>query len=127
MSEFLISCIEKNLLLIKPFRIKTVDSFFSIDLKQLKRLITIIRNNEISNGKIDYSISKSSKKNLNGRRSLYVVKDIKKGEIIDKKNIKSIRPCYGIHPKYIERFLGKKSLKSIKSGKRLTWSLIKKI
>lgn len=112
---------------IKPFGVKTVDSFFSIDLKQLKQLITIIRNNEISNGKIDYSISKSSKKNLNGRRSLYVVKDIKKGEIIDKKNIKSIRPCYGIHPKYIEKFLGKKSLKSIKSGKRLTWSLIKKI
>ena len=111
---------------IKPYNVNTVDSFFSINLKELKELIRRIRNNEISNGKINYNISKSSKKNLNGRRSLYVVKDIKRGEIINKDNVKSIRPCYGIHPKYLDKFLGKKSLKTIKSGSRLKWSLIKK-
>ena len=111
---------------VKPYGVNSVDSFFSINLKELKELIKRIRNNEISNGKINYNISKSSKKNLNGRRSLYVVKDIKRGEIINKDNIKSIRPCYGIHPKYLDKFLGKKSLKTIKSGSRLKWSLIKK-
>ena len=118
------SMIEKH---IKPSGIKTVDSFFSISLNKLMKMITIIRNNEISNGNIDYQISKSSKKNLNGRRSLYVVKDIKKGDLLNNNNIKSIRPSFGLHPKFLPQFLGKKSKINIKSGSRVKWELIKKI
>ena len=47
---------------VKPYGVNSVDSFFSINLKELKELIKRIRNNEISNGKINYNISKSSKK-----------------------------------------------------------------
>ena len=118
------SMIEKH---VKPSGIKAIDSFFSITLTELSNLVTIIRNNEISNGKIDYKICKSSKKNLNGRRSLYIVQDIKEGELLSNKNIKSIRPSFGLHPKYLPDFLGKKSRVNIKSGSRATWKLIKKI
>jgi pseudaminic acid synthase len=118
-----ISVLEKHVCLKNS---KTVDSFFSIDTKKLKKMIEIIRANEVSNGKIFYSISKSSKINLNGRRSVYVTKDIRKGEIFSVNNIKSIRPSFGMHPKFYYKFIGKKSNSDIKSGFRLLWKYIKK-
>ena len=83
------SVLEKH---VKPYGVRSVDSFFSITIKQLKSMIKVIRENEKSNGNVEYEISKSSLKNLNGRRSLYVIKDIKKGEKFTNKNLKSIRP-----------------------------------
>ena len=68
------SVLEKH---VKPYGVRSVDSF-SITIKQLKSMIKVIRENEKSNGNVEYEISKSSLKNLNGRRSLYVIKDIKK-------------------------------------------------
>lgn len=109
---------------------KTIDGFFSINIKEFKKMIIQIRENELANGKINYQITKSSKKNLNGRRSLYVVNSIKKNEKFTDKNIKSIRPSYGLHPKYLKYFLNKKSKVNIKYGSRLSWNhlkLIKKI
>ncbi len=111
---------------IKPKGSKSVDSFFSINIEELKKMINIIRNNEISNGKIDYSISKNSKKNLNGRRSLYVIKNIKKGEKFSYQNIKSIRPTYGLHPKFLDKIINKKSISNLRVGSRLKWTHIKK-
>ena len=63
-------------------------------------MIKIIRSNELARGKIIEGIANSSKINLNGRRSLYVVKNIKKGEKFSNKNIRSIRPSYGLHPSF---------------------------
>ena len=74
-------------------------------------MIEIIRINEKSNGLVTYKISKSSKPNLNGRKSLYVVKNIKKGEKFSEENIRSIRPTYGLHPKYLKFFLNEQSRK----------------
>ena len=58
---------------------------------------------------------------MNGRRSIYVTKDIKKGDKFSNENIKSIRPTFGLHPKYLEFFLNKKSNQNIKLGSRLQW------
>ena len=74
--------IEKHVMLKNK---KSVDSFFSLGVSDFKKMISIIRNNEVATGKIDYEISKSSKINLNGRRSIYVIKDVKKGEKFSKK------------------------------------------
>ena len=104
---------------------KTVDSFFSLNDKKFKTMITNIRNNEIALGKVNYNISKSSKENLNGRRSLYVVKKIKKNEKISQFNVRSIRPSFGLHPKYFKRILGKKVKKNLEVGDRLNFSCIK--
>ena len=88
-------------------------------------MITNIRNNEIALGKINYNISKSSKENLNGRRSLYVVKKIKKNEKITNFNVRSIRPSFGLHPVYLKKIIGKKSKKNLELGDRLSLSHIK--
>ena len=82
-------------------------------------MVKKIREIEICKGKISYVISKSSSKNLNGRKSLYVIKNIKKGEVISAKNIKSIRPSFGLHPKYFKKILGKKVKKNLFFGDRV--------
>lgn len=89
-------------------------------------MIERIRSNERANGTINFNIANSSKKNMNGRRSIYVIRDIKKGEYFNSENIKSIRPSYGLHPKHLDKFLGKKALYSIKKGMRLKWNMLKK-
>ena len=104
---------------------KTVDSFFSLNHKDFKKLVNQIRQNEIAFGKISYKISESSTKNLNGRRSLYVVKKIKKDERITYTNIKSIRPSFGLHPKYLKKVLGKKARKDLNFGDRLKLNDVK--
>ena len=115
--------LEKHVMLKKT---KSVDSFFSLDVNEFSKMINQIRENEISSGKIEYDIVKDAKKNLNGRRSLYVVKNIKKGEKITTENVKSIRPTYGLHPKYLSKFLNKKSIRNASAGSRVKWNLIKK-
>jgi len=106
--------------------VKTVDSFFSIDTKKFNQMARIIKENEISNGKITYKISKDSKKNISGRKSLYIVKDIKKNEIFNEENLKAIRPSYGLHPKFYKKIIGKKSKLNVEIGERMKWSLIQK-
>ena len=98
---------------------KSVDSFFSIDTKEMSEMIKNIRNNENSYGKIDYAIPQSAKPNLKSRKSLFVIKDIEKGEFFTEKNIRSIRPSGGLHPKYFKKILGKKSKVNLKFGTAL--------
>lgn len=98
---------------------ETVDSFFSANEKNFFNLVKSIRDTEAALGNGNFGISKSSKKNLNSRRSIYISKDVKKDEIISKKNIKVVRPSFGLHPKYFKRVLGKKFKKSLNKGDRL--------
>lgn len=100
-------------------KIKTVDSFFSVDFENFKNLIKSVRETEILKGKVKYEISKSSKKHLIGRRSIYVAKDIRIGEKITLQNIKVVRPAYSLHPKYFDKILGKFSKKKLKAGARI--------
>ena len=80
------------------------DAGFSLNPEEFKSLVKAIRDTEKTLGKIDYSINE---KNRKFARSLYVVKDIKKGEKFTGENIRSIRPSNGLHPKYYEEILGK--------------------
>ena len=104
--------------------VKAIDSFFAINTEEFKKMVTIIRNNERSNGKVTYKISKSSLPNLPGRKSIYVIRNIKKDEIFSEKNIKPIRPAYGMHPKYFRQILGKRSKSNLKFGQRMEWKHI---
>lgn len=76
-------------------------------------------------GKNQYTLSKLAKKNMSARRSLYVYKNIKKGEKFTSENIKSVRPSFGLHPKFLLKVIGTKSNRSLKTGSRLTMSSIK--
>ena len=76
-------------------------------------------------GNPNFELSQSSKKNLNSKRSIYISKDIKKGEILSKENIKVIRPSVGLHPKYYKFLIGKKVNKNLKLGDRFKLDYIK--
>jgi N-acetylneuraminate synthase len=71
-------------------------------------------------GKVNYKRKESEKGNLIFRRSLYCIKDIKAGELFTSENIKSIRPGYGLPPKYLNLILGKKVRCDIHRGSPLT-------
>ena len=100
------------------------DSSFSLEPKELKELVRSVREAEKSIGKVQYGLIKSEVSNIVGRRSLFVVRDIQAGEIFTRENIRSIRPGYGLAPKYLSKIIGKKSLKAIKRGTPFNWNLI---
>jgi len=111
--------IEKHFILDK--NIKTPDSDFSIDAKEFEEMVKAVREVEEALGSKEYKVTEKMRINKDGARSLYVVKDIKKGETFSEENIKSIRPGYGLHPKYLPEILGKKACKDLQKGDRLRW------
>jgi len=96
-----------------------VDAAFSLEGEELKQLVKDIRNQEKALGKVSYEIGKREKENLIFRRSIFIVENIKKGELFTRKNIRVIRPGHGIEPKYYETVLGRKSTRSLKRGEPL--------
>lgn len=96
-----------------------VDSDFSIEPEEMGSMIYKIHNIERALGKP--IIDTEGSNNENKGRSLYVVKSIKKGELITKDNVKSIRPGYGLHTKYYEDVLGKKAARDLEYAKPLEW------
>lgn len=114
--------IEKHFTLSR--KIKTPDSFFSIEPQELKELVENIRIVEEALGEVHYGLTKGEKKSKVFRRSLFVVKDINKGEIFTEENLKSIRPANGLSPKHIRTILGRVAKKTIKKGTPLSWELI---
>lgn len=114
--------IEKHFTLSRE--IKTPDSFFSIDPQGLSNLVCNVRIVENAVGKVCYGLSKEEKSNRIFRRSLFAVKDIKKGDIFTEENVKSIRPANGLKPKCLRIILGRKARRSIKKGTALKGDLI---
>ena len=104
---------------------RTPDSFFSIEPEELKNLVQNIRMVEKALGKVHYGLTLNEKKNLIFRRSLFVVKNIEKGEVFTEENIRSIRPANGLKPKYLKNIIGQKAKKHIKRGTPLSWNLVK--
>jgi pseudaminic acid synthase len=100
------------------------DASFSMDESEFKEMVTAVRNAEKAIGKVDYQLTEKQLKGKDFSRSLYVVKDIKEGEIITEENVKSIRPGFGMHPKFYKDMLGKTVKKDVKSGTRLTEDII---
>ena len=92
------------------------DSEFSMEPHEFKQMVNSIRNVEKAMGKVNYELSEKSKLNREFSRSLFVVEDIKKGEIITEDNVRSIRPGFGLHPKYLKEILGKKVNKDLEKG-----------
>jgi len=106
--------IEKHFILDKS--LDSLDSAFSLDKYEFRDMIQAIRDSEELLGKIDYSVNE---KNRTFARSIYIIKDIKKGEIFTRDNLKVIRPAYGKHPKFLKDYLGKMSEIDYKMGDRL--------
>ena len=101
-----------------------VDSAFSLEPEELKNLVIETERAWQSLGKVQYGVQETEKKSLLFKRSIYVVKEIKKGEAFSEENIKVIRPGGGLAPKYYEEILGKKSDKNLSRGDALTFDAI---
>ena len=110
--------IEKHFILNK--NIDGPDSHFSLDENEFSKMVKAVRNAELILGNVDYRMTKSSKKSKEFSRSLFVVKDVRKHDIISKENVRSIRPSFGMHPKYFNEILGKKFIKDICKGEPLS-------
>lgn len=93
-----------------------VDSAFSMEPSEMKQLVEECQNAYKALGEVSYELSESEKKSLKFRRSLYVTKNIKKGEKFTAENIRSVRPGYGIHPRYYEEILDKSATRDLKFG-----------
>jgi pseudaminic acid synthase len=110
--------IEKHFILDKS--IDSLDKKFSLNPKEFKEMVSAVREVEEMLGEVDFK----NKEGKNYKRSLYVVKDIKKGEKFTRDNIRAIRPGFGLHPKYLSQIIGKKASKDLKKGDRLSWFVI---
>lgn len=114
--------IEKHFILDKS--IGGHDASFSLDEKEFTKMVSQVREAEKALGLVDYSLTEASKKNRKSARSLYVAEDINNGEVISERNVRSVRPGYGLHPKYITEILGKVVNKDLKKGTPMDFSFI---
>ncbi len=114
--------IEKHFILDKS--IGGPDASFSLDKKEFAEMVTAVRQAEKAIGKETYELTEKQKSGRVFARSLYAAENIKKGEIITEKNVRSVRPGFGMHPKYYNEILGKKATKNLEKGTPLSRNLI---
>jgi pseudaminic acid synthase len=101
------------------------DSAFSMEPHEMKQLVESIREIEKAMGQVSYDLTPKMEKSREHSRSLFVVKDIKSGEIFTEENVRSIRPGFGMHTKYYKDVIGKTAKTDIKKGTPMDWDLIK--
>ena len=114
--------IEKHFIIDKS--IGGPDSSFSLDEKEFNQMVNAIREAELALGKVEYSLSKKQMEAKDYSRSLYISEDVKKGDLITTENVRSVRPGYGLHPKYLNDILGKKFIIDLKKGDRMSFDII---
>lgn len=95
------------------------DADFSMDEQEFAAMVKAVREAEKAIGKIDYTLTPKQKKGKDFSRSLYISSDIKKGDILTDQNIRSVRPGFGLHPKYYSKLIGTKAIKDFNKGDRL--------
>ena len=113
--------VEKHFILDR--KIGGPDASFSMEPKEFKEMVDSIREVEKALGKVNYSLTPKVEKSRVFARSLFIVKNVEGGEIISEENVRSIRPGYGLHPKYLNQILGKKFNNNNEKGTPLDWSL----
>ena len=96
------------------------DSAFSMQAPEFKSMVDSIRNVEKAIGMVSYPYSSENIR----RRSLYVARDIKAGEIITEDNVRSVRPGFGLHPKYLPEVLGKIAVRDLQRGERFSLDMV---
>jgi pseudaminic acid synthase len=117
--------IEKHFILDKS--IGGPDASFSLDEKEFTEMVKAVREAEKALGKESYELTEKQKEGKDFSRSLYVAEDIKAGDVITEKNVRSVRPGFGLHPKYFQSILGKKFISNAKRGEPLSLEIIENL
>ncbi|MBR1533395.1 MAG: pseudaminic acid synthase [Ruminococcus sp.] len=111
----------------KHVRLDTVDSAdsaFSMTLEQFGQMVEDVKNAKLIAQGPDYQLTDGEKDSLKFRRSLFAVKPIKKGEQFTAENVRSIRPSYGLHTRYLKEIIGKTAERDIPFGEPLSMDMI---
>ncbi|WP_299809977.1 pseudaminic acid synthase [uncultured Roseibium sp.] len=101
------------------------DSSFSLEPDELNRLVEDTHAAWSAIGRVNYGIKGEDEKKMSQlRRSLYAIRDIQSGEEFTTENVRSIRPGFGLRPKYLPKVLGKRAAQAIRRGEPLSWELV---
>ena len=100
------------------------DAAFSMEKDEFATMVKSIRNVEKALGEVIYPTAPSKIKGREFSRSLYVAEDVKAGDVVTEKNVRSVRPGYGLHPKYLPEVLGKKFVKDCLKGERFSLYMV---
>jgi pseudaminic acid synthase len=98
------------------------DSSFSLEPHEFKTMVNSVREIEKALGTVNYSVTEHEKASRVFRRSLFIIKDMKKGDIFSNENIRSIRPGHGLPPKYLDFVMGKHAQRDLKKGTPLQFN-----
>ena len=108
--------IEKHVCL--SHEIENPDAAFSMEMKDFAQMVKDVRMAELSLGKTTYELTEKMRGSRSASRSLYVAEDMKAGEVITERNVRSVRPGFGLHPKYLKDILGKNVNRDLEKGTR---------
>ena len=100
------------------------DIAFSMEPREFEEMVKAIRNTEKALGKVNYDITDHEKSSIVFRRSLFVVRDMREGEVFSGENVRSIRPGFGLHTRHLDAVIGRKAKRDIAKGTPLAWDLI---
>jgi pseudaminic acid synthase len=100
------------------------DSAFSLEPQEFKEMVDAIRTAEKALGEVHFGVSAREAGSRVFRRSLYVVEDVKRGELFTTTNVRSIRPAHGLHTRHLAEILGQKAACDIERGTPLTWDVV---
>ncbi len=100
------------------------DASFSMDEEEFAEMVKAVREAENAIGSVNYSLTEKQVKGKVFSRSLYVVQDIEKGDLFTESNVRSIRPGFGLHPKYLKSVLGRRSNGNYSKGTRLDLGMV---
>jgi N-acetylneuraminate synthase len=102
-----------------------VDSAFSLETQEFSQLVQETERAWRALGRISYGPTAKEQESLKFRRSLYCSEDVKTGEVFSKANIRSVRPGFGLPPKYIDTILGRRAARDVVKGTPISWDLVK--
>jgi pseudaminic acid synthase len=100
------------------------DAHFSLNKEEFTAMVKAIRLTEKMLGKVDYELTEKKKTSRQFAKSLYIAEDMKEGELITRENVRSVRPGFGLHPKYLKEILGKKVNRELKKGERFYLNML---
>ena len=100
------------------------DSVFSLEPGEFKAMVDAVRTAEKALGRVNYQVTEKEAASRIFRRSLFVVKDMKAGEVFTEENVRSIRPGHGLHTRYLPEIIGRTAVKTINKGEPFKWDLI---
>jgi len=101
------------------------DSAFSLEPHEFKTMVDAVRDTEKLLGKITYELSPKSLKSREFSRSLFIAEDVKAGETITAVNVRSVRPGFGLPPKYFQEIIGRSFKTDLLKGTPLSWDNIR--